>query len=209
MAGIISVAVEESGIREQLERLAGFDQAATVEFTGAMHHAVNATKQQLVSDLVTMAEANRGEMRSSLGSNIVPLAPVNPESPQRMIGVAVAVNGPADVIGVVGSHSKKNYMQLVEEGRPAGKHPPAARLQAWAEAVLGVQPGPSRTVKSGKNKGQVRKDVSVGRAIAHAIATKGIRPSPTKEKSLAEVKGKVDQIFGQALAGIARRLGFK
>ncbi|MBZ5590567.1 MAG: hypothetical protein LAO05_18610, partial [Acidobacteriia bacterium] len=29
----------------------------------------------------------------------------------------------------------------VEEGRPAGKHPPNRKLQDWAEKVLGVQPG--------------------------------------------------------------------
>lgn len=205
MAGVVSVTVEEHGLREQLERLAGFDQAANRRFQGAMYHAVAAMKQELVSDLVTLAEQNRGEMAGGVGSDITPLAPVNPGAPQRMIGTAVAVNGPGDVIGVVGSHSKKNYMQLVEEGRPSGKHPPAARLQDWAEKVLGVTPAPPRRTK----KGREIRDVSVGRALAHAIAQKGIRGTPTKEKTLARTKGKIEGIFEKALLEIAADLGFK
>lgn len=210
MDGIVSVEIDEIGLK-QLEMLQGFDSVATQEFKGAMMHAVNIGKQVTVSDMVSLAEANRAAMRGSLGSGIEPLAPVNPASPGRNLDVTVAVNGPGDVIGVIGPHSgtAQMYIRTTQQGRAPGRIPGSRKLEVWAENVLGVVPKPPKVTKRGKNAGKSRPDNSAGRAIAIAIGQKGIRPSPSFEKSLLKAKARIDAVFAESLVKIAAKLGFK
>ena len=211
MAGIVSVGIDETDLLQQLKMLQGFDAVATEEFKGAMQHAVNIAKQVEIEDMVSLAQQNQATMRGQIGSTFTPLAPVNPRSPASNLSTTVVVNGPADVIGVVGPHTGlgQAYIKLTQEGRPAGKAPPVGPLQGWAERVLGVVPGPDKVTKRGKNKGKVRHDRSAGNALAKAIRAQGIRPSPSLEKSLERMKARVETVFAETLPRIASKLGFK
>lgn len=205
MPGIMSVVIDEQGeLLKHLERLAGFEQVAGPHFEAAMRTAVAMGKSKVISELKDIAEANRSAMAGELDGNMQPLAPVNPKVPGFRIAGLVATQGPMNVIGIVGDVNKK-YLRLTEAGRGPGKHPPARALQDWAEKVLGVTPGPSRTTK----KGRVIRDLSAGRAIAHAIAARGIKGSPVMEKSGEAVEKHILQLFEAELRKIAAELGFK
>lgn len=210
MPGIVSVVIEEQnqGQLEKLSRLADFDRIAQPLMVDAMFTTMAIGKGKVISELRSVAEANRGAMISQLGGDIIPLAPVNPKIPQMRISSLVAGQGGMNVMGIIGDANKK-YLRLTQDGRGPGKHPPVSKLQDWAENVLGVQPVPGKVIKSGKRKGQVRRDVSAGRAISHAIAQKGIKGSPVIEKSEEAVQKHILQLFDGVLKKIAEELGFK
>lgn len=202
MAISMSVVADEATM-ENLARLAQFDEIAGPHLEAAMTRAVAIGKTKVISELVAAAESNRSAMASELGGDMQPLAPVNPKVPSFRITGTVARAGATDIVGIVGDVNKK-YMRLTEGGRGPGKHPPAKALQDWAEKVLGVTPEPPRVTK----KGRVIRDLSAGRAIAHAIAEKGIKGSPVMEKSGEAVERHVMELFEIELKKIAAELGF-
>lgn len=210
MPGFMSVVIEEEnkGQLEAMSKLANFDEIASPRFESAMRVAVVMGKRKVIAELQAIAELNRSAMISGLGGDMQPLAPVNPKVPSMRISDLVVAHGAMDITGIIGDPTKK-YLRLTEGGRGPGRHPPARKLQDWAENVLGVQPGPGRIIKSGKRKGQHVRDVSAGRAIAHAIAERGIKGSPVMEKSGEAVEKHVMQLFEVELRKIAAELGYK
>ncbi len=201
----MSVVLEdESELLKNLQRLSGFNEVAGPHIEKAMRVATRIGEQKVISELVALANQNRAAMTSEVGGDFEPLAPVNPKTPASRIQGFVQVNGGMDVTGVIGDRNKK-YLRLTEGGRGPGKHPPAKVLQDWAERVLGVVPAPVRRTK----KGREIRDVSVGKALAHAIAQKGIKGSPVMEKSEAAIHRHVVDLFEAELVKIAAELGFK
>lgn len=210
MPGMMSVVIEEEnkGQLDAMSKLANFDAIAGPHLLSAMNVAVAIGKRKVISELQTIAESNRSAMISGLGGDMQPLAPVNPKVPSIRITSIVQSQGAMNIIGIVGDINKK-YLRLTEGGRGPGRHPPAAKLQTWAENVLGVQPGPGRIIKSGKRKGQHVRDLTAGRAIAHAIAQKGIKGSPVMVESGESVEKHIMQLFEVELKKIAAELGYK
>jgi hypothetical protein len=205
MPGLVSVTLDEnSELLRNLEKFANFDQIAGTHFESAMRVAVSMGKQKVIAELVAVANQNRSAMVSEVGGDFTPLAPVSAKTPGNRISGMVSVQGPLNIVGIIGD-IKKTYLRLTEGGRGPGRRPPAAKLQDWAERTLGVVPAPPRVTK----KGRVIRDVSVGRALSDAIAKKGIKPSPVMEKSAREIEKHVMGLFEKELLKIAAELGYK
>lgn len=208
MPGMMTVVLEENGQMEDLSKLANFDAIASSHFEHAMGAAVAMGKSKVIAELRAAAESNRSAMISEFGADMQPLAPVNVKIPNFRITGLVATQGAMNIVGIVGDVNKQ-YLRLTENGRGPGKHPPSAALQDWAESVLGMTPAPSRVVKSGKNKGQVKRDVSAGRTISTAIARRGVKGTPVMVESGEAVEKHVIELFEAELNKVAAELGYK
>lgn len=200
---LVSVEIDQTTIK-QLEKLAGFDTVATKHFAQAMKVAVAIGTSKTIAELRTVANDQRGVMAGEVGGNFEPLAPINPRIAENRIKGISEVHGTMDIVGIVGDTTGK-YLRMAESGRGPGKHPPAVVMQDWAERNLGVTPAPSRATK----KGKIIRDVSVGRALAHAIAQRGVKGHPIIKDVVAAIQRPVDDEFMQALNKIAAELGFK
>jgi hypothetical protein len=200
---LVDITIDQNMLK-QLENLAGFDRVATPHLAQAMRVAVAIGERKTIAELRTVAQEQRGMMASEVGGNFEPLAPINPSIAENRIHGISETHGLMDVVGIVGDSTGK-YLRMAESGRGPGKHPPAAVMQDWAERNLGVTPAPSRMTK----KGKIIRDVSVGRALAHAIAQKGVKGRPIIKDVIAAINNPVNEQFQAALLRIAAELGFK
>lgn len=206
MAGpLVSIELEKMDT-ESLARLAGFDEVAGRQFVSAMAVVVAIGAKKTIADIREIANVQRDQMAGEVGGDFTPLAPIDANIAANRIKGAYESHGTMDIVGIVGDTSPgARYLRLVEKGRGPGGHPPAAKLQDWAERVLGVQPAAPRVTK----KGKAIRDVSVGRALAHAIAQKGVKGHALLELVAAAIEGPVNAQFEAALVRIAGELGFK
>lgn len=193
MPGVV-FEIESKGLEEQIQKLARVDEFANRHLVSAMGAAVAIGKDKWIKNLTSAAGKNLSSMVSGIGSGIEPLAPANPSTPRKIIRNKVLNQGAFDVIGVV-EPSSKRYVRMGEVGRGPGKHPPIRAMQNWAENVMGVAAG--------------KESKKIARELSHAIAQRGVKPTPILEETSAEIMGRVNAEFLKAADKITKELEVK